>query len=127
MAGAQKDLSVPYQFSATTAKQRFVKLTGDQTVAQCAAITDVVVGVCEVGATAAEVTLGKGGSIIVDGVAWVEAEAAITRGAFVGPSTSGRAQTAVSTQFIAGRALKAAAAAGDYIPVLLMHASVALP
>jgi hypothetical protein len=99
---------------------RFVKLSGDQTVAACSAVTDVALGVAKVDVSAAEFAAGKGTAVQILGVAWMEAAAAITRGAFVGPSANGRAQTAVATQYGMGVALKAATNAGDWIPVLLL-------
>lgn len=112
-------LEIPYAASAALTKHRFVKLSGNQTVAPAAAVTDVCIGVVSTDVSAAEVTSGKTFKVQAEGVAWVEAAAAITQGAAVGPSANGRAQTAVATQFPLGRALKAAANAGDLIPVLL--------
>lgn len=120
MAGADTGiLDLPYQASAALVKNRFVKLSADQTVAPCAAITDKTIGVNPVDVSASEATAGKAVAVHVLGVAWVEAAAAISRGDSIGPSVNGRAQTAVTTQFPCGVALKAAAAAGDLIPVLL--------
>lgn len=127
MAGADTGiLDLPYLANAALTANRFVKLAGDEKVDPIAAITDWALGVGTVNVSATEATDGKGTRVICEGVAWVEAAAAITRGALVAPSANGRAQTAVSTQFVRGRALKAAAAAGDLIPVLLFHTAVAL-
>lgn len=127
MAGANTHiLDLPYQCSAAVTKMRFVKLSGNQTVAPVAAITDKALGVISVDVSTPEAASGKGVAVVAEGVAWVEAAAAITQDAFVAPSANGRAQTAVSTQFVAGRALKAAANAGDLIPVLLQRADRAL-
>jgi hypothetical protein len=127
MAGAVTHvLELSYQASAALTKMRFVKLSANQTVAPVAAITDKALGVIDTDVSAAEFPLGKSVAVACEGVAWVEAAAAITADAFVAPSANGRAQTAVTTQFVAGRALKAAAAAGDLIPVLLQRADRAL-
>ena len=127
MAGADTGvLELPYQATTAITKLRFVKISGDQTVAAVAAITDRALGVAKVDISAAEFAAGKGTAVQVLGVAWVEAAAAISLDALVAPSANGRAQTAVSTQFVAGRALKAAANAGDWIPVLLQLADRAL-
>jgi len=121
MAGAETGvLELPYQASAALTKNRFVKISGNQTVAPAAAITDTCLGVVAVDVSAAEFAQGKSFSVTVLGVAWVEASAAITQGAFVATSANGRAQTAASTQYGMGVALKAAANAGDLIPVLLL-------
>jgi hypothetical protein len=117
-------LELPYKCSAAIAKLRFVLLSGDQTVGPCTAITDRVLGVSKVAVSTAEAAAGKATAVQVVGVAWVEAAAGITRGDLVGPSTDGRAQTLASTQFPCGVALKAAANAGDWIPVLLGDPSI---
>jgi len=98
---------------------RFVKLAADQQVTPIAAVTDRALGVAKTDVSTTEAASGKGTAVQILGVAWMEAAAAIARGAAVGPSANGRAQTAVATQFPCGLALKAAANAGDWIPVLL--------
>lgn len=121
MAGADTGiLELPYKAGGAISKMRFVKLTGDQEVSAVTGVTDQALGVAKVDISAAEATAGKATAVQVLGVAWVEAAAAITRFDFVAPSANGRAQTAVATQFAMGRALKAAANAGDWIPVLLL-------
>jgi hypothetical protein len=120
LAGAVTVMNLPYECSAAVTKNRFVKLSGNQTVAPVAAVTDTALGVVLVDVSAAEFAVGKQAAVAVLGVAWVEAAAAISQGAFVAPSANGRAQTAVATQFGMGIALKAAAAAGDLIPVLIL-------
>lgn len=127
MAGAITDILAPsYQASAAIVKNRFVKITGNQTVAPIAAVTDKALGVASVDISTAEAALGKTCHVDCLGIVWVEAAAAITQLDFVAPSANGRAQTAVTTQFVAGTALKAAAAAGDLIPVLLHRGDRAL-
>jgi Uncharacterized conserved protein (DUF2190) len=113
-------LDYPYQASAALVRNRFVKISGNQTVAPVAAVTDAAIGVNSVDVSTTEATSGKTVDVHILGVAFVEAAAAITIGAFVAPSANGQAQTAVSTQFGMGVALKAATNAGDIIPVLLM-------
>jgi len=121
MAGADTGLlELPYKATTAIVKLRFVKISGDQTIAAVAAATDRALGVAKVDISAAEFALGKGTVVQVLGVAWVEAGAAVAINAFVQPDSVGRAITAVSTGFTAGVALKAAAAAGDWIPVLLL-------
>lgn len=121
MAGADTGvLELPYQATTAITKLRFVKLSGDQAVAAVTAVTDQAIGVAKVDISASEFAAGKATAVQVLGVAWVEAAAAITRFDFVAPSTNGRAQTCVATQFAMGKALKAAANAGDWIPVLLL-------
>lgn len=128
MAGAQKELTLPYQFAAACPYGYFVELTGDQTAQACDATTDWILGVQTVDITSADITAYGPimGGVQVSGVAWVVAGAAITRGVLVSTTATGKAQAAVSTQFPRGRALKAAAADGDLIPVLLLMTSIAL-
>lgn len=126
MAGAQSGvLELPYSASAALTKHRAVKLSGAQTVAPAAATTDVCIGVVDVDVSAAEVTAGKTFKVQALGVAWMEAAAAITQGAAVAPSANGRAQTAVTTQFAIGRALKTVSNAGELVPVLLTGTAAA--
>lgn len=119
MAGADIVLNLPYQFGGAVTKLRFVKLSGAQTVIAVAAVTDKALGVVQVDASVSEASSGKQGSVMVYGVSWVEAAAAISLDASVSPSANGRAQTTVATQFPMGKALSAAGAAGDLVLVLL--------
>lgn len=99
---------------------RFVKQgTAANGIDAVDAITDQAIGVVvadvdQSEADAASVWLCNEGGIVP-----VEAAAAISLGALVAPSANGRAQTAVSTQFVRGRALEAASGAGHVIPVLI--------
>lgn len=105
----------------TIAPYRFVKVSGRNTGAAIAAVTDIAVGVAD-GSTrkfdstdhaiAGDPINLQGGNVVL-----IEAAAAITAGAVVAPSGNGRAQVAVSTQFPYGIALEPAAAAGEIIRV----------
>ncbi|HMS05353.1 MAG TPA: DUF2190 family protein [Burkholderiaceae bacterium] len=86
---------------------RFTNFAGAQAVA-----TDVALGVAN-----ANYATGEQAGVQARGVLVVEAGAAVAQGAQVQPDASGRAITlAAGTAF--GRALDAAAAAGDFIRVL---------
>lgn len=61
------------------------------------------------------------------GVVPIEAAAAISLGARIAPSANGRGQTAVTTQFGRGYALKSAGGAGEIIPMLVSIDEVVLP
>lgn len=100
---------------------RFVKVSGRNTGITCSAITDIAVGVADGSTKAFNSSLHaedkdpislQGGDVVL-----VEAAAAIAAGARVAPSTNGRAQTAVTTQFPYGIALEPAAAAGEIIRI----------
>jgi hypothetical protein len=115
-----------YQTSAAVRMNRFVDLSGDQTVAEAGAGA-LVLGVAK-GSTSTsnfqgvnEVTAGKQIAVQVHGVAMVVAGAAVTRGVEVMSDSTGRAIAWVgaSTNRAVGRALRAAAAAGDLIPIQL--------
>lgn len=113
-------LDPPYGASAAIVKNRFVKLSGNQTVAQAAASTDRSIGVANVDISAAEATAGKTTAVHVLGAPFVEAAAAISQGARVMSDAAGKATTATGAGNVPlGIALKAAAANGDLIPVLL--------
>lgn len=67
---------------------------------------------------------GKAASIQVQGIAKVEAAAAITIGDRIGPSANGRAEAKTegtdTTEYVAGIALETAGAAGEIISVRLV-------
>jgi hypothetical protein len=86
----------------------------DNQVILMAAITDIPIGV-------AKQTVASGAAVGVqlNGIARMEAGAAITKGQQVGGDTVGRAITAVATAGIGGIALEDAAAAGVVISVAL--------
>lgn len=121
MAGADTGvLDLPFQATTAIVKNRFVKHSGSQTVAAITASTDRATGVAKVDISAAEFAAGKGTTVQVLGVAWVEAGAAVSLGARVMPDTSGRAITAATaTNVPCGVAYSAAANAGDLMLVLL--------
>jgi hypothetical protein len=114
---------VPITFEAEAAVvlNRMVKIgTGSNKVVPIAGVTDRAIGVAvesadpAVGNSAASVWPFNRGGIVP-----MEAAAAIAVNVKVAPSTNGRAQTAVVTQFAVGTALKAAGGAGEIIPVLV--------
>lgn len=91
----------------------------DGKVTTAAAATDMVIGVCnEVGPA-----IGERCDVILVGVAYIEAGAAITRGALVTSDATGRgvtpAPSAGTNNRYIGIALEAASAAGDIIACLL--------
>ncbi len=114
---------VPITFEAENAVvlNRFVKLGSvGNDVDAIGGITEIAMGVAvesadpAVGNSAASVwPLNRGGIVPI------EAAAAITLGDNVAPSTDGRGQTAVSTQFTRGVALATAGGAGEVIPMLV--------
>jgi hypothetical protein len=100
-----------------SAKQyHFVEVSGVRTVAACNATTDQAIGVLQNDPDAS----GEEAVIAINGTTKVVAGAAITAGARVAPNASGRAQTAVATQFPRGIALETSTADGQLIEVLLL-------
>ncbi len=63
---------------------------------------------------------GRAAAVAISGVSLVVAGAAFDAGAKITVDTAGKAQTATTGNFIHGIALKAAGAANDVVPVLLM-------
>lgn len=111
-------LAVNYVADAAIPINRLVKLgTGDRAVALAVAATDAIVGVVnEVSAA-----LGERVDVVRVGIAWVEAGAAIARGAPLTADATGRAVTAAPAvgvnNRLAGFADEAALAAGDVIRI----------
>lgn len=122
MATSESTLSISKKAAGDlSAKQYlFMKMSADNTVDTCAAITDIAVGVLQNDPSAA----GKPATVAVMGTTKVVAGAAIAVGAAVAPTAAGKAQTAVGTQYPRGIALEAAAADGDVIEILLAPMSV---
>lgn len=107
---------------------RFVRITASQTIDRCSAVTQVPIGVVMENVDVAKVATGKAVvDVRVMGIARVTAGAAITIGAEVSTSTTGKAITAATTSRVAGIALQAAAADNDQIDVLLTPAGRVVP
>lgn len=102
---------------------RLVKLSAAETVIPSAAATDLFIGVANEVAAAS----GERQDVVLDGIAFVEAGAAVALGAYVGSDASGRgipaAPGAGVNHRILGLALEAAGAAGDVIRVLICPGS----
>lgn len=98
---------------------RLVKLSAAETVILSAATTDLFIGVANEVAAAS----GERQDVVLDGIAFVEAGAAVALGAYIGSDASGRGITAAPAagvnNRILGLALDAASAAGDVIRVLI--------
>ena len=103
---------------------RIVRITNADTVEQAAAVLNTLIGVN----TDLPIVSGERVEVMMQGIAWVEAGAAITVGAPVTSDSSGRgiaaAPAAGANQRIIGFALEAAVAAGDQIRVLLSPGQV---
>lgn len=112
-------LELSYQASGAVSRMRFVVITGDQTVVRASSAGGAVLGVADVDISTDEATAGKGCAVMVHGVAFVESGAAVARNDLVSTDNVGRAVTSAAGDIVVGRALKAASAAGEWIPVLL--------
>jgi len=102
-------LSLPVKATASLTSRRFVTIGGAQAGA----------GATALGVARSDGAIGDQVPVDVLGTAVVEAGAAIVAGAAVEVDASGRAVTK-NTGVTVGRALEAAAAAGDFIEVLLI-------
>ena len=99
----------------------FVKLDASDEIELCSAITDIPLGVLQNAPEAGQVAVVR-----TIGNTKVVANGAIARDVDVGPATTGKAQTAVSTQFPCGRVIHAAAADEDLMVIRLFDTAVAL-
>ena len=103
---------------------RLVRFSAADTVVQAAAATESMFGVN----TDLTIVSGERVEVLVQGIAWVEAGAAITLGGLVTADSLGRGVVAAPAAGVNNRhvgiALDAAVAAGDQIRVLLSPGSV---
>lgn len=117
-ANASPPRAVTMTAESALTRFRFAKLgAAANGVTACTAVTELAVAVVQ--ETCADTEAASVWLLNEGGIVPIEAAAAITLLDKVGPSTDGRAQTAVATQYPRGIALEAASAAGHVIPVLV--------
>jgi hypothetical protein len=124
MSGPNYVLDKGYNLENSGALQniyRFMKFgTTENRVLQSTAITAIPVGVCQQRIEAVDSATGNAQvDVRLLGISKVEAGAAVALGVEVSSDTTGRAITAATTSRVAGIAMQAAAAAGEWIDVLL--------
>lgn len=110
-------------------KFRFVKNspTIDDAVTAITTAGEAAYGVSLFSVSAAEIALGKGVSVILDGRMILESSEAIPQGSFVGCESDGRARVADSGDYILGICDEASAGAGDQCSVNLNMAGAKAP
>lgn len=111
--GAELRISVEAGADLTGKQYHFLKWDSGKVII-CAAATDDPAGVLQ-----EAVVAGRMAEMVVIGPTLVSADAAIVAGALIGTSADGQADTKVPgtdiTEYVAGRAFEAAAAAGNLI------------
>lgn len=116
--GAELRISVEAGADLTGLQGYFLKWSGS-TVIACAAVTDDPAGVLQDD----DVVSGRMAEMVIIGPTLVSADAVIAAGALIGPSADGQAETKVPgtdvTEYVAGRAFEAAAAAGNLIHAVI--------
>lgn len=114
--------------SAAITKKRFVKLdsgaTDGETVKMCDTQGEDAYGVALFSVSAAEILKGKGCSVLVDGIAIVEASAALAVGTAVTTGATGKAEAAASADYVIGVVVEPSGADTNECSVLLTHAGV---
>ena len=129
MSGPNYGLDKGYNLLNSGAAQsiyRFMKFAStENSVLQCAAVTDKPIGVCQQRVEAVDsATNNVQVDVRLFGISKVESGAAnagvIAIMSFVGTDAVGCAQVAVATQFAMGVALQASSAAGQWIDVLIL-------
>ena len=117
-------LAKAFTAAAAIAPYRIVRLASADTVEQAAAVANALIGVN----TDLTIAANERVEVMVQGIAWVEAGAAIALGVLVTTDSVGRGVTAAPAAGVNNRhigiALDAAVAAGDQIRVLLSPGSV---
>lgn len=113
-------LTPSFKASAAIAKMRFVKISGDFTVAQCGA-GEVAFGVSSEGTAVAPLPNASTNAAEIDGLvriygpgetALIEVAAAVTAGQFVKPDANAKAVVAASTNQYSGQVLQGQATVG---------------
>lgn len=117
-------LSKGYDAAAAITKKRFVKISGEQQVTQCTVAGELAIGVSLFSVSAAEITKGKGVSVLEMGRAIVEAGAAVAVGAKVATDNQGRAVTSAAGNTVLGVCEKGAGAAGSECTVRLTSMAI---
>jgi hypothetical protein len=113
-----------YNAAEALTKFRAVKFTAAETVGPVTADTDVIAGVVQHDVTAAEILLGKGASIAVEGDTLMECTGNIAIGALVVISANGRATTGTAGDRVIGHCVEANAdGAGGFARVHLAPAA----
>jgi hypothetical protein len=110
-----------YDAAVALTKKRAVKFDGTDTfaVTPVTAATDVWAGVAMFSVSAAEILKGKGASVLVEGIAIMEAHEAISEGDIIAAFTDGTAQIAGSGDRACGVARSSCGSAGDEVAVQL--------
>lgn len=104
-----------------SAKQyHFVKLSADQTVVACTAITDKAIGILQNDPDAA----GEDAVVAIAGTSKLVGGAAYNYGVNIAPKADGRGQTAVATQYARAHSIDTVANDGEIGEVLLLPLTV---
>lgn len=122
MAATQNiELSKGYNVASAVTKMRFVKAVAGspETVTAVTAQGERVLGVTMFSVSDSEILRGKGSSVILEGIAILEASGAVPEGSLVTTDVDGRAMVAASGDWIAGTCREAAAADGNQCSVIL--------
>lgn len=107
--------------TAAITKKRFVKVDGTdhEGVKQCDAQGENAIGVSLFSVSAAEILKGKGCSVQMQGIAIVEASAALAEGSLVTTGTAGKAEAAASGDYVLGMVIEPSTADTTECAVLL--------
>ena len=96
----------------------FVKLTANDTINVCDAVTDVPVGVLQDAPEA-----GQAAEVMLVGISKVSSDAALTAGNLIGTSADGQADAKVAgtdtTNYVVGQVLSGTGAAGELATVAI--------
>lgn len=117
----QKGMTITLISSADMTGKAFtaVKVSGEKTFAACGVAEEAV------GFLQREVKADEAGQVMIQGITFAIASAAITAGAVVASAAAGKVATATTGQKGVGIALTAATAANDVISVLICQRTVA--
>jgi len=114
--------------SAQITRKRFVKLDSSasdhETVKQCDTLGEMAFGVALYGVTTAEIAKGKGCSVLIDGIAIVEASEALAEGTKVTTDANGKAKTAATGHHVLGIVVEPSTADATECSVMLTGGTI---
>jgi len=108
----QQPIKYSFKAGGTITQYYFVKMSADNTVVVCSAVTDKPIGIAQAGASSGDTV-----EVVIAGVTKVNSDAALTYGNLIGTSADGQVAPYVAgtdtTKYLCGQMLTTTANAGE--------------